>query len=462
MNTFREIRRVLWITMLLNLVATVAKLGVGLWTGSLSLIADGLDSVFDSASNVIGLIGIGQAARPADREHPYGHRKAENIATLVIAMLLFVTAWELANSAVERLRNPTLIRAEVNIWSFAALGLSLIVHIAVVWYELREGRRLRSDVLVADAMHTRADILVSLSVAVGLAAVRLGYPIVDPALALAIALVIVKIGVDIIRENFPALLDTRTIPANELERVALSVPGVISSHKERSRGTDSVSFADLHIRVDPAMSTEQAHALAHEVQRRLREHYPYLEDISVHVEPAGADVRGEPQEEISIRLRRLADGLGLSVHDVWAYELDGHYYVDVHLEAGGSLSLCEAHALASSLEKRAQAEISGLSEITTHLEPHGQLGQASTSAVDEARVTQEVQRLAAEIIPTAAVHRVQVHQDSEGWSASVHYSLPGGISLSEAHRLGTDLEGRLRRRVPRLKRVVVHTEPVEE
>ena len=258
MDTFREIRRVLWITMLLNIVATVAKLSVGLWTGSLSLIANGFNSLFNSSSNVIGLIGVSQAARPADREHPYGHRKAENIATLVIAMLLFLTAWELGNSAVERLRSPTLIRAEVNIWSFAAIELGLLVNLVVVRYEFQEGRRLHSDVLMADAMHTRADILVSLSVAVGLLVVRLGYPIADPALALAIALVIVKIGVDIIRENFPALLDTRTIPADELERVALSVPGVISSHKERSRGTDSVSFADLHIRVDPAMSTEQA------------------------------------------------------------------------------------------------------------------------------------------------------------------------------------------------------------
>ena len=448
--------------MLLNVVATVAKLGVGLWTGSLSLVADGFDSVFDSASNVIGLIGIGRAAQPPDQEHPYGHRKAENIATLVIAMLLFVTAWELGNSAVERLRSPTLIETEVNIWSFAALGVSLVVHLAVVWYEMREGRRLRSDVLVADAMHTRADILVSLSVAVGLLAVRLGYPIVDPALALAIALVIVKIGVDIIRENFPALLDTRTIPAGELERVALSVPGVVSSHKERSRGTDTVSFADLHIQVDPAMSTEQAHALAHEVQWRLREQHPGLEDVSIHVEPAGTRERAQPQEEISLRLRRLADGLGLSVHNVWAHELDDHYYVDVHLEADGSLSLREAHALASSLEKRAKTEIPGLFEITTHLEPLGQLDRTSAPTVDETRVAGEVQRLASEIVPTGAIHGVQVHHDREGWSASVHYSLPGDISLAEAHRLSTDLEGRLRRHLPALQRVVVHTEPVKD
>lgn len=166
--TFRGIRRVLWVTLLLNLIPAVAKLTVGYATKSLSITADGFDSVFDAASNVIGLIGIGIASRPADEEHPYGHRKAETLASLVISMLLFITCWELIASAVTRLRNPALVSNEVNAWSFGALAVSIAVHLLVVWYELREGRRLRSEVLVADAMHTRADVFVSLSVVVGL------------------------------------------------------------------------------------------------------------------------------------------------------------------------------------------------------------------------------------------------------------------------------------------------------
>ena len=190
MKNFRAIRRVLWITLGLNLVATAAKLIVGYWTGSLSLIADGLDSVFDAASNVIGLVGIFLAARPADEDHPYGHRKAETMTSLIISSLLFLTTWELMKSAVERLRDPSLIQAEVNVWSFGALIVSIVVHMTVVWYELRAGRRLQSDVLVADAMHTRADIFVSLAVMGGLIAVRLGYPLADPILSLGISLVI--------------------------------------------------------------------------------------------------------------------------------------------------------------------------------------------------------------------------------------------------------------------------------
>lgn len=284
---FREVRRVLWYTMALNLVASAAKLSVGFWTGSLSLIADGFDSTFDAASNVIGLIGIGTAAKPADGDHPYGHRKAENIATLVIAGLLMLTAWELIKSAVERLRDPSLIGARVNAWSFAALLVSIAVHGYVAWYEMRAGKRLHSEVVIADARHTRADIFVSVSVVIGLIAVRLGYPLVDPILALIIALIIAKIGVDIVRENIPTLMDRSAVAAGDLEEIALSVPGVVSSHKARSRGGESAVFADLHIRVDPSMGTDQAHAIAHEVQQRLRQRYPNIADVTVHVEPAG-------------------------------------------------------------------------------------------------------------------------------------------------------------------------------
>ena len=323
MDTFRAIRRVLWITMGLNLIATAAKLSVGYWTGSLSLIADGIDSVFDSASNVIGLVGIYVAARPADKEHPYGHRKVETMAALIVSGLLFLTTWELIKSAVERLHDPALVQTEVNFWSFGALLVSIAVHTLVVWYEVREGRRLHSDFLVADAQHTRADIFVSLSVVGGLAAVGLGFPLADPILALIIALVIAKIGIDIIRESSPTLMDEVAMPPDQLEQVAVSVPGVLSCHRVRSRGHEGAVYADLHLQVDPAMSTEQAHTIAHEVQYRLREHFPDVQDVTIHIEPSGS-----PPEE------------------------------------------AEAHRISTGLENRLRQEVSGLERVVIHTEPY--------------------------------------------------------------------------------------------
>jgi cation diffusion facilitator family transporter len=311
-KNFAAIRRVLLITMGLNLVATAAKLTVGYWTGSISLIADGFDSVFDTASNVVGLVGISLAARPADEEHPYGHRKFETFTAIGIAILLFLTCWELAESALERLAAPELVSPTVNLWSFGALLVSIVVHLSVVRYELRAGKRLKSDVLVADALHTRADIYVSLSVVAGLIAVRLGYPLVDPFLALAIAAVIAKIGIDIIRESSRTLLDRAAVPLSEIQAIAQAVPGVRTVHQVRSRGHEDDVHVDLHIRVEPDMPAAQAHAIAHKVQDRLTADLTGVRDVVIHIEPQqGTSVTAG----VSGALRALAAEIGLRIHD---------------------------------------------------------------------------------------------------------------------------------------------------
>lgn len=461
-DTFRAIRRVLWITMGLNFLATAAKLVVGYLTGSLSLVADGFDSAFDAASNVVGLVGIYLAARPADEGHPYGHRKAETLTALGVSALLFLTTWELVKSAVEHLRDPTLIRAEVTIWSFAALVFSILVHATVVWYEMREGRRLHSNFLVADAQHTRADIFVSLSVIGGLVAMRLGAPIADPILALGVALFIAKIGIDIVRETSPTLMDGAILPPAQVERIALEVPGVRSCHQVRSHGHDRAVYVDLHLQVDPGMSVEQAHAIAHEVQTRLRTYRPGLEDVTIHLEPAGSLPPRPSHERISLQLRRLATGLGLEVHDVWAREIEGRYYVDAHLEADGQLTLGQAHDLASSLESRAYAEIPNLAGLTIHLEPGGrQTGTLSQPGEEKDRI-EAVQRALSTFETPLHCHEIQAHRGEDGWVVTLHCCLPEKMTLSQAHRVGTILEERLRGEIPDLERVVVHTEPCEE
>jgi cation diffusion facilitator family transporter len=456
------VRRVLWITLWLNLAATVAKLAVGYWTASLSIVADGFDSMFDAASNVIGLAGIFIASRPADEDHPYGHRKAESLTTLVIAMFLFLTTWELIKSAVERLRDPTLIQTEVTAWSFGVLVFSIVVHVIVVLYELRAGRRLKSEILVADAMHTRADVFVSLSVIGGLIAVRLGYPIADPILALIIALLIAKIGVDIIRESASPLMDRMVMPADEMLQVAMSVPGVVSTHRVRSRGQGGAVYADLHIRVDPRLTTSEAHAIAHEVQHRLRERRPEIRDVTIHVEPGTSATEPLQQESISVPLRRLADALGAAIHSVWANEVGGQYHVDVHLEVDGSLSLREAHAQASRLEERARAAIPHLAALTTHIEPRGSLRHSASLGMDAQAVAEAARQVVGEALEVRECHHLEVGETTDGWSVSLHCRLPGDMPLTEAHQTISQLEDELRTRVRGLSRVLIHAEPAED
>ena len=229
-----NIRRVLIVTMLLNFVATGVKLAAGIATGALSILADSLDSLFDGLSNVVGLAGLYAAAKPPDAEHPYGHRKFETIAALSIAFLLFLSCYQLLVTAWERLGGP--FKPEVNVWTAGAMLVSMVVQAATSWYELRAGRRLKSEILVADALHTRASILVSGSVLAGLVFVRLGFPQADPILAAFVAVVIAKIGIDILRETLPVLVDRAALDPNDIAEVVGSVKGVESFHRVRSRG----------------------------------------------------------------------------------------------------------------------------------------------------------------------------------------------------------------------------------
>ncbi len=458
MKNRRAIERVLYITMGLNLVATLAKLIVGYRTGSLSLIADGFDSFFDSASNVIGLVGIYIATRPADKEHPYGHRKFETMTAIVISLLLFLTTWELLNSAWERLRNPGLIEPTVSLWSFAALLVSIGVHVSVVIYEMKAGRALKSDFLVADALHTKADIYISLSVIGGLIAIRLGYPIVDPLLAVVIAVLIAKIGIDIIRESSMTLLDGAVVPSSEIERIVMGVHDVQACHDIRSRGHEDAIYVDLHVKVAPHMSTIQSHAVAHDVQDRLRAEIPSIQDVVVHVEPEGSP--GKQSAALIPALRSLAEGLGIGMHSITARWVEGAYHAEAHVGVDGSLSLLEAHALVNRLEEQAKERIDRLEEIVTHIEPLDE-GQDPpyVSSISAGSVAAAVERATEELYGPGRCHDIQVYPVQDNWAVSFHLLLDENLALQQAHAGSARLEGRIRDTTPRLSNVVVHTEP---
>jgi divalent metal cation (Fe/Co/Zn/Cd) transporter len=183
--------------------------------------------------------------------------------------------------------------------------------------------------------------------------------------------------------------------------------------------------------------------------------------VTIHVEPLGRPFEQPGQEGIAVQLRRLTDELRIEVHDVWAYEVNGDYYVEVHVEVDGTLPLREAHALASSLEERARGEIPHLAELATHIEPRGQWVRPSEPGLEETEIAQAVQQVIPEILDAGAYHQIHVRWSGEGWAASMHCQLPGEMPLAEAHRISTRLETQLREKVPGLERVVIHTEPWE-
>ena len=246
--------------------------------------ADGIHSVFDSAGNVVGLVGISLAARPADAGHPYGHAKFETYASLVIGVLLLLAAFEVGSSAAAKLAAGS-YTAEVGPMSFVVMAGTLAVNLGVTVYERRFAKRLKSEVLAADANHTLSDALVSVGVIAGLAAVALGFPMADPIMALVVTAAILATAYDVFKHALATLSDRARIPEGDLRAAALAVPGVRGVHRIRTRGTEGEVYADLHVLVDPSMTVADAHRLADEVEADIKERFANVIEVLVHIEP---------------------------------------------------------------------------------------------------------------------------------------------------------------------------------
>jgi cation diffusion facilitator family transporter len=280
---YQEIRRILIYVLILNWGVAAAKLFYGWLIRSASMTADGFHSFSDGASNIIGLLGIWVASRPVDQSHPYGHKKYETLTSVAISALLFLVCLNVVREGVIRFLHPVIPKVDVK--SFLVMGVTLAVNIAVMIYERKKGRALRSDILISDALHTRADILTSTSVIITLIGIKMGYPILDPIGSLIIAVFIGYAAVDILRESSRVLSDGVAIREGEIEQVVLNIKGVKEVHQIRSRGRPDDIHVDLHVLVDPEMHVHRAHHLSYAIENKIKRDLRGVTDVVVHMEP---------------------------------------------------------------------------------------------------------------------------------------------------------------------------------
>ena len=283
-----EIARVLARVLLLNLAVAFAKISYGSWSGAVSILSDGFHSLTDAASNVVALVGTRAAHRPADESHPYGHRKFETLAAGAILFFLLLVLLEIVEAAIGRLRGGP--APHVTAASFVVMIATLGVNLIVVRYETRAGRRLRSEVLIADSYHTRSDVFTSATVIAALAGVQLGWPMLDPLAALMVAVFIGRACYGIAKEATGILADRVVLDTREVQRVVASVAETIGCHEIRTRGSTDHAFLDLHVWFPPDMRLEEAHRLSHVVKDRLLDAFPALADVIIHIEPPPTEV----------------------------------------------------------------------------------------------------------------------------------------------------------------------------
>ena len=282
-DRYSQVVRVLYQVLALNLIVAVAKIVLGTMTGAVSILSDGFHSLTDSASNVVALVGVSIARQPPDDRHPYGHRKYETMASLGILLFLVIVLVQVLGAAYDRFVNGGVPRVFPE--GIGIMTVTLIVNIWVVMFEMRAARSLNSEVLRADATHTRSDTLTTIAVLFALVGVWMGYPLLDPIAALFVAAFIGRACWKIANDASRILADEVVILEEDVRAVIQSVPDVLGCHQVRTRGSADYVFMDMHLWLDGRTPLDVAHATSHVVKDLLMKRFPSLADVVIHIEP---------------------------------------------------------------------------------------------------------------------------------------------------------------------------------
>jgi cation diffusion facilitator family transporter len=269
-----------------NVCQTLIKIGFGFWVQSAALIADGIHSLSDLLSDLLVIVAVRLGSREADYEHPYGHRRFETIATVILGVSLVLIGGGITWSVMNRMANPEHLPVP-NIFGIAIAALSILINEWLYHYTKRIAKKTRSKLLLANAWHQRSDAISSLVVLVGIGAVMLGYPLADAIAAIVVALMVAKIGLNLIFESIKELVDTSLPPklVSEIRKAIMTIDGVEGIHLLRTRQMGEDALIDAHIVVDPRITVSEGHTIGDTVRDELISRFDDVMDVLVHVDP---------------------------------------------------------------------------------------------------------------------------------------------------------------------------------
>ncbi len=440
------------LSVLAAVVLVAIKLTTGLATGSLGLIAEALHSGTDLVAALLTLFAIRVAVRPPDREHPYGHGKAEHLAALGEAAFLALASAFIAVQAGRRLIDGGRPDVDAAWYAFVVLVLVIAIDASRAYVSHRDARRYHSPALASNALHFAGDLLGSISVLVGLAFVSAGYPDGDAIAALVVAVLVILAAARLARGNVEVLMDRAPEAAARAARdaIARDEPGVDVS-RLRVREAAGSYFVDVVVGVQPDAAMSQGHALADGVERAVRTELPRA-DVVVHVEPGEA-------RDLRERVNAAAQGVRnvREVHNVRLMTVEGRPEASLHLKLPARLSLDEAHAVAEEVEASIRAAAPELSDVHTHIEPLSTPRDgAELEAGDERAIITTVVRE----LTGSPPEELRMRMGERGRIvALLTVCLDPAQELRAAHALATEIEEEIVRRAPAVADVIVHTEP---
>jgi cation diffusion facilitator family transporter len=429
------------------------KLGVGLATASLGLISSGIESSGDVIAAVLTFFAVKLGGRPADFEHPYGHRRAENLGALGEAAILLGGGVLVSVEAITRLSGSGRAPA-IHWYELAAIGVALILEAGRMGASLAAARRDDSPTLRSNAAHFAADMAGSLVVLAGLLSAHAGFADGDSLAALLVAAIIFVTSGRLIAENANVLMDRAPEQARAVaERAIAALGSEIELDRLRLRESAGRYFADVVVSVPPGQAVVEGHRAADLVEGALERVLPGS-DVVVHVEPRrqGLDLR---DRVLSIA---LSEPLVKEAHDITIFEQPGATSVSLHLKFPAELDLRDAHEIAERVERAIRAR-PGVADVQTHLEPLERPLAAREQDEDaELQSVRAIERLVRERTGSDP-QRVRLFSTDAGHVVFLTLVVDAAESLTDAHRLAGELEDELRQRIDGIAEVVVHTEP---
>jgi len=284
--------RILSFALGINVALAALKIGWGHRIHSVGMLADGYHSLLDSLSDLLCLLGSAAAKRPPDSDHPYGHFKYESLTQAAVGILLFFTGYEVLTHSYEQFHHHRIpiVTFSSGLVMLASIGLQTLLFLG----ETRVAKISGDTLVAADAAHIKADLLASGSVLVGLFLAWKGLSFADPVIGVLIAAIIGYTGYHLFVEGAQVLSDHSPLPTDEVLSLVLETPGVIDCHNLRSRGSPNRITMDLNVHVPRDMTVLAAHEIAHRIETRIRQRYPAVVEVIVHIEPD----QEEPHEAV--------------------------------------------------------------------------------------------------------------------------------------------------------------------
>jgi cation diffusion facilitator family transporter len=448
---------------------TLLKLITGVLTGSLGMLSEAAHSGIDLIASAITLATVRVSDRPADEDHNYGHGKLESLSAAIEVLLMLGSCVFIARAAILRILHHTHLDLRWSIWPFVVLLLSMAVDYTRSRSLHRTAREQRSGALEADAIHFGTDLWSSAAVLLGLLATFAGERFHQPALqyadpiaALIVAVVILRVTYILTRSTIDSLLDatpseTRDRIRRELVTSLEAVDGILDVDRIRIRRSGSDYFVDLALGLPRNLTFQRSEQITFAATAAVQRQLPGA-DVVIHTVPTA-----KVDESVFDRIRAVAARSNLTVHDVSVQQYEDALHVEQHLEVPETMSLQQAHEVATQLEANICADVPGIATVLTHIESEPSTIAHSAQFAANENLVRQLRTVAAQFPEIHDIHEITVTRGHGGAANSVqincHISLPDELPMSRVHEVITEFESEFRQHHPQVSRVLIHPEP---